>query len=110
MSAFLLYILGIFCLACQLVSANSEFVEVDTSVGRIRGAVKLLEDGKKVNQYFGIPYAKPPIGELRWKETVPVERWDGVLDASKLYPPHCPQLKFPETKDTEFKFISKCLL
>ena len=32
-------------------------------------------------EYRGIPYAKPPIGELRWKVPVEVEPWDGVLHA-----------------------------
>ena len=100
-------ILSVLCLCFLHVAAGNGFVEVDTSVGRIRGHVHELEDGKKVNQYFGIPYAKPPVGELRWKETVPVEPWEGVLDASKLYPPHCPQIAMPKLEDSDFKFLGK---
>ena len=36
--------------------------------------------------YAGIPYAKPPVGELRWKETVPAENWTGVLQADHFAP------------------------
>lgn len=34
--------------------------------------------------FKGVPYAKPPIGELRWKEPQPVEPWEGVRDASRF--------------------------
>ena len=35
------------------------------------------EDGK-VAVYAGIPYAAPPVGELRWKEPQPAQPWEGV--------------------------------
>ena len=34
-------------------------------------------------QWFGVPYAKDPVGELRWKALQPVEPWDGVLEATE---------------------------
>jgi para-nitrobenzyl esterase len=40
--------------------------------------------------YKGIPYAAPPVGELRWREPQPVEAWEGVL-ACEEYGPACPQ-------------------
>src|SRR3954464_13079168 len=37
--------------------------------------------------YFGgIPYAEPPIGERRFKAPVPIQRWSGVIDASRPSP------------------------
>lgn len=42
----------------------------------------LLTKDEKVEVYAGLPYAKAPIGELRWKEPVDVEPWEGVRDAS----------------------------
>lgn len=41
---------------------------------------------KDVEIYAGIPFAKAPIGELRWKEPQNVENWSGVRDCSKFAP------------------------
>ena len=38
-----------------------------TPQGKVMGKVHHLPDGKKVENYFGIPYAKPPIGKLRYE-------------------------------------------
>lgn len=47
--------------------------------GDVRG---VCNEDQSVQMYAGIPYAKAPIGELRWKEPQDVENWEGVLDAS----------------------------
>ena len=36
--------------------------------------------------YKGIPFAAPPVGELRWKAPQPVEKWDGVKQAKEYAP------------------------
>ena len=41
---------------------------------------------KAVEVYAGIPYAKPPVGELRWKEPQPAEAWTGTLAADHFAP------------------------
>ena len=58
---------------------------VSTKLGKIKG---LQCDGYTV--YKGIPYAKPPVGELRWKAPVEVEKWEGVYEATD-YKSKCPQ-------------------
>jgi len=47
-------------------------------MGEIRGKL----DGK-VRAFLGIPYAAPPIGDLRWLPPQPPAGWSGVLDATK---------------------------
>ena len=39
-----------------------------------------------VEVYAGIPYAKPPVGDLRWREPQDPEPWDGVLAADHFAP------------------------
>lgn len=36
--------------------------------------------------FKGIPYAKPPVGELRWKAPQAPEHWEGIRDASRFSP------------------------
>lgn len=54
---------------------------VETAHGAVRGA--LTQDGT-VLAYKGVPFAAPPVGELRWKQPVPPAPWDGERDATKL--------------------------
>ena len=56
---------------------------VHTRQGDLTGV--LNADGS-VEVYAGIPYARPPIGELRWKEPQPADGWDGVLAADHFAP------------------------
>ncbi len=51
--------------------------------GDLRGVMS--EDGK-VEVYTGIPYAKAPVGELRWKEPQPADKWEGILEADHFAP------------------------
>lgn len=56
---------------------------VSLADGDVRGV--MLEDGA-VELYAGIPYAKPPVGELRWREPQDAEPWDGVRDCDHFAP------------------------
>ena len=47
-------------------------------------------DGSGVRVFKGIPYAAPPVGELRWKAPAPVKGWDGVRKADD-WGPRCMQ-------------------
>jgi para-nitrobenzyl esterase len=54
---------------------------VETSGGRVEGTLK-----RGVQQFRGIPYAAPPVGDLRFRPPQPVEPWAGVLDATRFGP------------------------
>lgn len=51
---------------------------VRVSSGQLRGA---LQNGTAV--FLGIPYAAPPVSQLRWREPQPPASWTGVRDATK---------------------------
>ena len=36
--------------------------------------------------YFGVPFAKPPVGQLRWKTPQPADNWTGVKETKKFGP------------------------
>ncbi|XP_050307837.1 juvenile hormone esterase-like isoform X2 [Anthonomus grandis grandis] len=51
--------------------------------GKVRGEICQDARGGKFYSFTGIPYAKPPIGPLRFKAPVPVDPWPDTLDATK---------------------------
>ncbi|KAK6015330.1 Carboxylesterase [Ostertagia ostertagi] len=63
---------------------------VKTSSGPVRGREYLLHDGRTVDLYLGIPYAEPPVGDLRYKKPQPVKPWTEELDCVH-FGPRCPQ-------------------
>ena len=48
--------------------------------GRVQGS--LSETNPDIITFKGVPYAAPPVGDLRWKPPVAVEPWDDVRDAT----------------------------
>ena len=56
---------------------------VTVEQGQLTGLVSA--DGT-IEVYAGIPYARPPVGELRWKEPQDPAPWDGVLQADHFAP------------------------
>ena len=58
--------------------AQNGFIDpVKIDSGYISGAL-IGESGKEVTIYKGIPYAAPPVGDLRWKAPQPPASWSGV--------------------------------
>jgi para-nitrobenzyl esterase len=60
---------------------------VNTANGEIEGA-GLQSTGVRI--FRGIPFAQPPVGDLRWKEPQPVKNWQGVRSAAQ-FGPRCMQ-------------------
>jgi para-nitrobenzyl esterase len=56
-------------------------LNVATEYGLIEG---LPGNNHLVSVFKGIPFAKPPVGELRWKAPQPPDAWDGTLEAYKF--------------------------
>ncbi|XP_025987483.2 para-nitrobenzyl esterase [Solenopsis invicta] len=64
------------------VMDNSK-VEIRVHEGKLIGAIEKGVYDDYYAAFRGIPYAKPPVGELRFKDPVPAEPWSGSRDASK---------------------------
>jgi para-nitrobenzyl esterase len=67
--------------------ASAQTVKIST--GSLQGST-----AAGVTAYKGIPYAAPPVGNLRWEPPQPAAAWSGVRDATQ-YGHDCMQLPFP---------------
>ncbi|XP_013408916.1 acetylcholinesterase isoform X2 [Lingula anatina] len=80
----LLYRLGallflLFSLSPSITSGNRL---IRTEKGTLRGTETVV-NGKTIDMYLGIPFAEPPVGDLRFKHPTPNKPWTGILNATK---------------------------
>lgn len=61
-----------------MVSCSKSSPVVTVTGGKVEG---VPSDSAGVMVFKGIPYAAPPVGDLRWKKPQPVQPWEGVLKA-----------------------------
>lgn len=80
----MLVIWGLLALPLALFGA-SEAPQVKTASGVVEG-----KDDGAVHAFFGIPYAAPPVGDLRWKPPAAAAKWTGVRKAT-AFGSHCMQ-------------------
>jgi len=62
---------------------NSFPVQVTIENGIIEGN---YDTNTGLQLYLGIPFAKPPVGDLRWKAPQPLDNWDGVRETKEFGP------------------------
>ena len=55
-------------------------IETTVETGRVRG---IRGNNQAFSLFLGIPYAAPPIGELRWRAPQPAPAWEGTLLAGE---------------------------
>lgn len=61
----------------SFASPADDAMIVSTNVGQLRGVTRASGGA----EFLGIPYAQPPVGELRWHEPIPAKSWTIVRDA-----------------------------
>ena len=54
-----------------------------TDCGQVRG---IRANNPRFTVFRGIPYAAPPVGQLRWKRPQPAEPWEGVRECFEFAP------------------------
>ncbi|GAB3995951.1 carboxylesterase family protein [Spirosoma daeguense] len=55
-------------------------------VKTVNGTVEGVTETSGIRAFKGIPFAQPPVGDLRWKEPQPVKNWQGVRKADHFGP------------------------
>jgi para-nitrobenzyl esterase len=84
-SFFLLTMIGSFIVPvvkAQAPKTASAGTVVTTQYGQLEG----VKEASGIYAFKGIPFAAPPVGELRWKEPQPLKKWDGVRRAVAFGP------------------------
>ena len=76
-----LLLLPLLLLLTPAIAQNKNFDVVKTDAGELSGFTNPTGD---VHIYKGIPFAAPPVGDLRWKEPQPVQPWQGVKKCTEF--------------------------
>ncbi|KAF6204227.1 hypothetical protein GE061_002567 [Apolygus lucorum] len=56
---------------------------VTTSLGTLKGLTLQTITGRDFNAFQGVPYAKPPVGKHRFKQSIPSDPWTGIYNATR---------------------------
>lgn len=67
------------CVAAPALAQGGPVVRAPA--GSVRG-----EAAGEINVFRGIPYARPPVGDLRWRPPLQMARWSGVREATQFGP------------------------
>jgi len=88
-------IAALLSLACAFAATSGLETVVKIDSGLVSGS------GTAIRTYKGIPFAAPPVGDLRWKSPQPAKPWKGIRVAN-AFPAMCPQFQLipgPQSED-----------
>jgi len=102
------FIVGLCALSISvLAQKNDGFpVQVKTENGVIEG---LYDTRSGLQLYFGVPFAKPPVGELRWTAPEPLDNWKGVLSTKAFGPRPVQAIVFGDMNSRSAGVSEDCL-
>jgi carboxylesterase type B len=89
------------------IDSKNNGISVTINDVKINGRKEKI-DGKEVNVFLGIPYAEPPIGDLRFKKPLPVKKSAQSIDATE-WPKPCLQQIFLLQNYLNKNFSEDCL-
>ena len=74
-------------LLLMLISSLAN-AQLNTVTPRVKIENGILEgtDESGIKTFKGVPFAAPPVGDLRWREPQPVKTWSGIRKADKFGP------------------------
>ena len=87
---------------------NNNYFPVQTKI--VNGTIEGNFDTKTGLQlYLGIPFAKPPVGNLRWKAPQPMDNWKGVKETKKFGPRPVQAIVFGDMNSRSDGLSEDCL-
>ncbi len=99
LSLFLLALVFSVLFPMQIKAQANNNIAVQTRIKN--GLIEGNYDTKTgIQTFLGIPFAKPPVGDLRWKAPMPSENWTGVKETKKFGPR---AMQAPIFGDMDFK-------
>ena len=82
MKSRVLFYLVVFMFTYATISCSTQDpTRVKIEGGTVQGTIE-----NNLRVFKGIPFAAPPVGDLRWKAPQPVKKWDGIKQATKFAP------------------------
>jgi para-nitrobenzyl esterase len=87
-------------LLIPVAGVRAQGIGQDPLVATVSGSVQGTVEASGVHSFKGIPYAAPPVGDLRFREPQPVVAWQGVRKA-QAFGPRAMQL--PIYSDMKFR-------
>ena len=67
------------CIALFAATMNAQMLHTTVAQGEVEGV-----EQNGLAHYKGIPFATPPVGDLRWKAPRPAQKWQGVYKADSF--------------------------
>lgn len=87
--SFLLTAIAVACTFIARAESNQDhLLVVETAQGLVHG--EFVGSENNIRSFKGVPFAAPPVGELRWQAPQPVESWEGTRDVTE-FAMRCPQ-------------------
>ncbi|HEY4966275.1 MAG TPA: carboxylesterase family protein, partial [Puia sp.] len=90
-----IYLCLIASLAHAQLTPEKNFPTVKTANGILEGV-----QVSGISMFKGVPFAQPPLGELRWKEPQPVKNWEGIRKADHFA---ARAMQLPVFSDMQFR-------
>jgi para-nitrobenzyl esterase len=98
----------LFLFSTIITAQTNNYFPVQTTIHN--GVIEGNYDTKTGMQfYLGIPFAKPPVGELRWKAPQQMENWKGVKQTKKFGPRAVQGIVFGDMKSRSEGLSEDCL-
>lgn len=104
--ALLMIIASAYVLAVSAQQNSSFPVQATIENGLIEG---MYETKSGLQMYFGVPFAKPPVGNLRWKAPQPADKWQGVKSTKAFGPRPVQAIVFGDMNSRSDGLSEDCL-